>query len=65
MRNRGPLGRADRLFDIVHRGVGLEVLNLGGGLAAHYRAPVPPLADYAEAIEGRPPVNSEVRDRGC
>jgi ornithine decarboxylase len=27
------------------------LLNLGGGLPAHYRAPVPPLADYAEAIE--------------
>jgi CO/xanthine dehydrogenase Mo-binding subunit len=24
------------------------------GLAAHYRAPVPPLADYVEAIEGAP-----------
>jgi len=34
-----------------HRGVGLELLNLGGGLPAHYRAPVPPLGDYAEAIE--------------
>jgi len=33
-----------------HRGVGLELLNLGGGLPAHYRAPVPPLGDYAEAI---------------
>jgi ornithine decarboxylase len=34
-----------------HRGVALELLNLGGGLPAHYRAPVPPLAAYAEAIE--------------
>jgi ornithine decarboxylase len=34
-----------------HRGLELEVLNLGGGLPAHYRAPVPPLADYAAAIE--------------
>ena len=34
-----------------HRGVDLEMLNLGGGLPAHYRAPVPPLSDYAAAIE--------------
>ncbi len=35
----------------MHRGLTLEMLNLGGGLPAHYRAPVPPLAAYAEAIE--------------
>jgi ornithine decarboxylase len=34
-----------------HRGVALELLNLGGGLPAHYRTPVPPLPIYAEAIE--------------
>ena len=34
-----------------HRGLALELLNLGGGLPAHYRAPVPPLSAYAEAIE--------------
>jgi ornithine decarboxylase len=34
-----------------HQGLELEVLNLGGGLPAHYRAPVPPLTDYAAAIE--------------
>lgn len=34
-----------------HRGVNLELLNLGGGLPGHYLTPVPPLADYAEAIE--------------
>jgi ornithine decarboxylase len=34
-----------------HRGVALELLNLGGGLPAHYSTPVPPLADYIEAIE--------------
>ncbi len=34
-----------------HRGLALEILNLGGGLPAHYRAPVPPLADYIHAIE--------------
>jgi ornithine decarboxylase len=32
------------------RGVALETLNLGGGLPGHYRAPVPPLGDYAAAI---------------
>ena len=34
-----------------HQGVNLELLNLGGGLPAHYREPVPPLEAYAEAIE--------------
>jgi len=34
-----------------HRGLALELLNLGGGLPAHCRAPVPPLSAYAEAIE--------------
>jgi len=34
-----------------HYGIALELLNLGGGLRAHYRDPVPPLAAYAEAIE--------------
>lgn len=34
-----------------HRGLALDLLNLGGGLPAHYRAPVPPLADYADIIE--------------
>ncbi len=34
-----------------HRGLTLDLLNLGGGLPAHYRAPVPALAAYAEAIE--------------
>ncbi len=33
------------------RGLTLELLNLGGGLPAHYRAEVPALAAYAEAIE--------------
>jgi ornithine decarboxylase len=36
-----------------HRGLALELLNLGGGLPAHCRAPVPPLAAHAEAIETR------------
>jgi ornithine decarboxylase len=34
-----------------HRGLDLNLLNLGGGLPAHYRAPVPPLEAYAETIE--------------
>jgi ornithine decarboxylase len=34
-----------------HRGLELEVVNLGGGLPAHYRAPVPPPVDYIQAIE--------------
>jgi ornithine decarboxylase len=34
-----------------HRGVALDLLNLGGGLPGQYQAPIPPLADYAAAIE--------------
>jgi ornithine decarboxylase len=34
-----------------HQGIPLELLNLGGGLPAHYREPIQPLAVYAEAIE--------------
>jgi ornithine decarboxylase len=34
-----------------HRGIHLELLNLGGGLPAHYREPIQPLEAYAEAIE--------------
>lgn len=34
-----------------HYGIALELLNLGGGLPAHYREPIPPLAAYADAIE--------------
>jgi ornithine decarboxylase len=37
--------------DCAHQGVNLELINLGGGLPAHYREPVPPLEAYAEAIE--------------
>jgi ornithine decarboxylase len=33
-------------------GIDLEFLNLGGGLPAHYRSPVPPLRTYAEIIRG-------------
>jgi ornithine decarboxylase len=34
-----------------HQRIHLELLNLGGGLPAHYREPIQPLAIYAEAIE--------------
>ncbi len=33
------------------RGLALDLLNLGGGLPAHYRSNVPPLAAYTETIE--------------
>jgi ornithine decarboxylase len=33
-------------------GLELELLNIGGGFPAHYRTAVPPLAAYAEAIDG-------------
>ena len=32
-------------------GLELELINVGGGLPAQYRAPIPPLAAYAEAID--------------
>jgi len=34
-----------------HRGVTLDLLNLGGGLPAQYRSAVPPLERYAETID--------------
>jgi ornithine decarboxylase len=34
-----------------HQGIHLQLLNLGGGLPAHYREPIQPLDAYAEAIE--------------
>lgn len=34
-----------------HHGLDLDLLNLGGGLPAHYRAAVPPLTEYAATIE--------------
>ena len=33
-------------------GIDLDFLNLGGGLPAHYRSPIPPLRVYAEVIHG-------------
>jgi ornithine decarboxylase len=50
---RGAIADAAHVFRACARaGVDLELLNVGGGLPAHYRTPVPPLAAYAEAIEG-------------
>jgi ornithine decarboxylase len=37
--------------DCAKGGLSLDLLNLGGGLPAHYRAPVPPLAQYSDVIE--------------
>ena len=45
------IGIAAGVFrDCSRQGIALELLNVGGGLPAHYRAPVPPLSSYAEAI---------------
>jgi len=48
-----PIEHAARIFRTCARaGVELELLNLGGGLPARYRAAVPTLATYARTIEG-------------
>lgn len=45
------IGIAAGVFrDCSRQGIALELLNVGGGLPAHYRAPVSPLSSYAEAI---------------
>lgn len=50
---RRPIEHAARVFRACARaGVELDLLNVGGGLPARYRFAVPPLAAYAEAIEG-------------
>jgi ornithine decarboxylase len=47
-----PIAHAALVFRACARhGVELELLNLGGGLPAHYRDAVPELSGYAEAIE--------------
>jgi ornithine decarboxylase len=47
-----PIASAARIFRVCARhNVSLSLLNLGGGLPAHYRAAVPPLAAYADTIE--------------
>jgi len=46
------IGRAAEVFHACHRrGLALDLLNVGGGLPAQYRAPVPPLSAYAETIQ--------------
>lgn len=48
---RAAIATAADIFRACARaGLDLELLNLGGGLPAHYRTPVPRLAAYAEAI---------------
>lgn len=46
------IGHAAEIFRRCARhGLALELLNLGGGLPAHYRTPVPNLERYADAID--------------
>lgn len=45
------IGHTAGIFrDCARQNIALELLNVGGGLPAHYRTPIPPLASYAEAI---------------
>ena len=45
------IGHAAGVFRSCQRhGLALELLNVGGGLPAQYRTPVPPLASYTETI---------------
>ena len=47
------IASAARVFrECGQAGVDLELLNLGGGLPAHYLTPVPSIAAYATAIDG-------------
>jgi ornithine decarboxylase len=47
-----PIAHAAEIFRACARqGISLSLLNLGGGLPARYRTPVPPLEDYAEVID--------------
>lgn len=47
-----PIATASRIFHgCAAGGVDLAFLNLGGGLPAQYRTPIPTLGAYAEAIE--------------
>lgn len=49
---RGAIGVAAEVFRACARqGITLSFLNVGGGLPAQYRTPVPPLAAYAEVID--------------
>lgn len=48
---RPAIASAAQVFaSCARRGVTLDLLNLGGGLPAHYATPVPPLSRYAEVI---------------
>lgn len=48
---RSAIGQAASIFRACAReGLRLELLNVGGGLPAHYRSPVPPLGDYTDTI---------------
>lgn len=47
-----PIATARDIFSACTRhGLTLDFLNLGGGLPAQYRSPLPPLEHYAETIE--------------
>jgi ornithine decarboxylase len=49
---QAPIAAAAGIFHAcARRGLELAFLNLGGGLPAQYRTPIPPLEDYAEIIE--------------
>ena len=52
LRWRPAIENAAKVFQAgAHAGLDLELLNVGGGLPAQYRLPIPPLADYATAID--------------
>ena len=49
---RAAIGAASGIFRAcAGSGLELDFLNLGGGLPAQYRTPIPPLEDYAETID--------------
>lgn len=49
---QGPIAMAAEIFRAcAARGFDLHLLNLGGGLPAQYRTPLPALGQYAEAID--------------
>ncbi|QDH17343.1 type III PLP-dependent enzyme [Swingsia samuiensis] len=37
--------------DLCHEGIDLQMLNLGGGFPTHYREKIPPIYDFAKAID--------------
>ncbi len=52
LRWRPAIENAAKVFQAcAQAGLPLERLNVGGGLPAQYRLPIPPLADYATAID--------------